>query len=234
MNAQTARLAWFRFAGTFRRRRNGYLTVIILVGLVGGLALGGVAGARRTQSSYATYLASINPSDLQLFAGFDNPSLGSSVGYDPKIAPELARLPSVRRVATVVGFDGTIAGKITGARLHVGAGAKPPVFEGTLGGEYTTQDRVHLVAGRLANPANPHEAVMNAQAARELDVHLGSVIQLGFNSNAQEQLINSPTGPSSLPPARVARLRLVGIVVFPQDVVEDQYDTLGSAEVLAT
>ena len=44
----------------------------------------------------------------------------------------------------------------------------------------------------------------------------------------------SANGPSSLPPARVVSIKLVGIVVFPQDVVEDQYDALGSAEVLAT
>jgi hypothetical protein len=234
VKSQVFRVALYRFGVTLRQRRGGYLAVVVLIALVGGLALGGVAGARRTQSSYSTYLASTNPSDLQLFTGFDNPSLGSSVGYNPAVAPKLARLPYVRRVETVAGFDGTIAGNITGAHPRLGPGEKPPVFEGTLGGEYSTQDRVHLVAGRLANPADPHEAVMNAQAAQELDVHLGSVIGLGLNSNAQESLINSPTGPSSLPATKVVSIKLVGIVVFPQNVVEDQYDALGSAEVLAT
>jgi hypothetical protein len=235
VKTRTVRVAWYRFGITFRRRRAGYLAVVVLIGLVGGLALGAVAGARRTQSSYSTYLASTNPSDLLLFTGFDNPSLGTSVGYNPGIGPKLARLRYVRTVETVAGFDGTIAGtNITGAHLRVGPGEKPPSFEGTLGGEYATQDRVHLVAGRLANPANPHEAIMNAQAARELDVHLGSVVGLGLNSDAQQGLIDSPTGPSSLPPVKVVSVKLVGIVVFSQDVVEDQYDALGSAEVLAT
>ena len=71
-------------------------------------------------------------------------------------------------------------------------------FEGALGGEYRTQDSVHLVAGRLANPSNSGEAVMNAQAARELGVHLDSVIQIGLNSDAQKFQINLPNGPSSL------------------------------------
>jgi len=234
MNTQLLRVAWYRFRVTFRQRRGGYLTVVVLIGLVGGLALGAVAGARRTQSSYTTYLASTNPSDLQLFTGFDNPSLGTSLGYRPASGPKLARLPSVTRVETVAGFDGTIAGNVSGAHLRVGPGEKPPVFEGALGGEYRTQDRVHLVDGRLANPADPHEAVMNAQAAQELGVHLGSVIGFGLNSNAQERLIASPTGPSSLPPVKVVRIKLVGIVVFSQDVVEDQYDALGSALVLTT
>ncbi len=234
MNTKVLHAAWYLFRVSFRQRRGNYLTVVVLIALVGGLALGAFAGARRTQSSYSTYLAGINPSDVQLFTGFDNPSLGTSVGYNPAIGPKLARLAYVRTVETVAGFDGTIAGNITGAHLRVGAGEKPPVFEGALGGEYTTEDRVHLVAGRLADPADPHEAVMNVQAAEELGVHIGSVIGFGLNSNAQERLINSANGPSSLPPARVVSIKLVGIVVFPQDVVEDQYDALGSAEVLAT
>ena len=49
-----------------RGRRSGYLSLVLLVGLVGGLALGSVAVARRTQSSFATYLASTNPSDLAI------------------------------------------------------------------------------------------------------------------------------------------------------------------------
>ena len=234
MDKTVLRAAGYLFRVTFRQLRGNYLTVVVLIGLVGGLALGAVAGARRTQSSYSTYLAGINASDLELFTGFDSPSLGSSVGYSPAIGPRLAHLRYVRTVETVAGFDGTIAGNISGAHLRVGPGEKPPVFEGALGGEYTSEDRVHLVQGRLANPADPHEAVMNAQAAKELGVHLGSVIRFGLNSNAQEGLINAPHGPSSLPPARVVSIKLVGIVVFPQDVVEDQYDALGSALVLAT
>jgi hypothetical protein len=33
-------VAWYRFAATFARRRAGYLAIIVLVGLVGGLAMG--------------------------------------------------------------------------------------------------------------------------------------------------------------------------------------------------
>jgi hypothetical protein len=234
VSLEIVRAVWYRFRATFAQRRGSYLALIVLIGLVGGLSLAATAGARRTQSSYSTYLASTNPSDLEVFTGFDNPSLGTSLGFNPTIPPKLARLPYVKSVETVAGFDGTLAGNIAGARLRIGAGEKPPVLVGALGGEYLTQDRVHLVAGRLANPANPHEAVMNVQAAQELDVHLGSVLKFGLNSNAQENLINTPTGPSTLPPAKVASIKLVGLVVFSEDVVEDQYQALGSAQVLMT
>jgi hypothetical protein len=49
--------AWYRMSTTFGRRWTGYLTIVLLIGLIGGLAMGSVAGARRTRSSFATYLA---------------------------------------------------------------------------------------------------------------------------------------------------------------------------------
>jgi len=56
---------------------------------------------------------------------------------------------------------------------------------------------VTLVDGRLADPTNLREVVLNAQAARELGVHLGSVITVTFNSDAQELASSSS---SATPP----------------------------------
>jgi hypothetical protein len=61
---QALRVARYRFRPTFRRQWAGLLSLALLIGLVGGLALGALAGARRTQSSFPAYLASTNPSDL--------------------------------------------------------------------------------------------------------------------------------------------------------------------------
>ena len=44
--------------------------------------------------------------------------------------------------------------------------------------------------------------------------------------------MSSPTGPSNLPAAKVVTVKIVGLVVFPQDVDEDDYNSLGAAEVL--
>jgi hypothetical protein len=221
----------YRFGATFRHRRGGYLTLVLLLGLVGGLSMAAIAGARRTQASYSTYVASINPSDLEVFTAIDNPALGFSTGYDPSTEATIARLPFVHSLTTVAGFNGNLA-YVNKIHVTVGPAETPPAFEGSLGGEYTAQDSAHLVAGRLADPASTGEAVMNAQAAKEMGLHVGSVIEVALNSDAQEALINSPTGPSSLPPARVAEVRMVGLVVFPQDVALNDYDTLGSGQVL--
>jgi hypothetical protein len=58
------RLAWYRFRATFGRRWSGYLSLVLLVGLVGGVALASAAAARRTESSFPVFLASTDPSDL--------------------------------------------------------------------------------------------------------------------------------------------------------------------------
>ena len=231
MTASARRVGAYRFRATFRQRWGEYVTLAVLIGLLGGVALGAIAGARRTQGSYVTYLGTINPSDVVTFTGFANPALDSSVGYDPRRDTTIRHLPFVDGEDTLVGFDGNLA-FVDGGHPRITPGEKPVVIEGALGGEYTNQDRVHIVAGRLANPNDPHEGIMNEQAAMESGLHLGSVVRIGLNSDAQEIAMSAPTGPSNLPAFKVVTVKLVGLAVFPQDVDEDDYDSLGSAEAL--
>jgi hypothetical protein len=48
------------------RRWGGYLGLVLLIGLIGGVALGSAAAASRTESSFSVFLASTNPSDLSV------------------------------------------------------------------------------------------------------------------------------------------------------------------------
>jgi len=54
-------LAGYRVRVTLRHRWASYLSLVILVGLIGGLGLGSLAAARRTQSSFSTFIAATNP-----------------------------------------------------------------------------------------------------------------------------------------------------------------------------
>ena len=128
----------------------------------------------------------------------------------------------------MVGFDANID-QVLGAHTHVGPGAKPPSLEGAVQSEYFAQDRMTLVSGRLPDPADAGQAVMNAQAEKELGIQVGSTITVTLNSDAQ--LLSGADNP---PVFARAPIRIVGVVVFPQDVVNDDYDTAGTAEVLAT
>src|SRR5271170_2182992 len=74
---------------------------------------------------------------------------------------------------------------------------------------------------------------MNAQAARELGLHIGSTVRLGFNSDAQLLSANCCSAKAT-PPVVVVDLHLVGIVVFAQTVFEDDVDALGSQVAIFT
>ncbi len=51
---------------TFAHRRGGYVSAVLLIGLIGGIAMASIEAGRRTQSSYPTFLARTNPSDLSV------------------------------------------------------------------------------------------------------------------------------------------------------------------------
>ena len=155
------RVAWFRYRARFHRRWAGYLTMAILIGSVGGVALASLAGARRTDSSLPTYVASTNPSTLALFATYDDPGLGVYTGYEPALDARIARLPLVIRSSNGIIFDGNISEKgLKGIHLHLLAGETPPTIIGSTDGEFSRSDKVTLVSGRLANPHRRDEAVV--------------------------------------------------------------------------
>jgi hypothetical protein len=221
------RIAWFRFRASFRQRLTGLVTMVALIGLIGGLALASIAGARRTESSFPTYLASTNPSTMTLFSTYLDPALGATSGFDPKTIAKISRLPLVTRAADGVIFDGNInISAVKGVHAHVLAGESPPTFIGSTDGEFSQVDRVSLVAGRLANPDRRGEAVMNVQAASEMGVHIGSVIQIPFYTDAQIQ--QSDVGK----PFLVENITMVGEVTLADSLVESDIDSLGSATVI--
>ena len=216
------RLSWWRFRSTFGRRWGGYLAIALLVGLLGGLSMGAVAGARRTQSSFPVYLASTNPSDVQFFTEF---APSTNIGYSARVDRAIARVPYVRRSVVVVGFDGTLQAL---RPLPKGAvpGEAPPSFEGSLNGEYAAVDRVTLLRGRLADPRSLDEFVVSASGAQEYDLHIGSTLPLGFFTDKQA---SSPTfaGYPADKPHLAITMKLVGIIEANQQVVQDDDAALG-------
>jgi len=59
VNGEVVQLGWYRFRCTFSRRWGEYLALVLLIGLVGGLAMGSVAAARRTDSSFSVYWSGV-------------------------------------------------------------------------------------------------------------------------------------------------------------------------------
>ncbi len=232
VSGQVVRVAWYRFGATFGRRWTGYLVVVLLVGLLGGLAMGAVAAARRTQSSFPDYLASTNPSDLIVGTTFFDPTSGLESPYDPTLNHTIAHLPHVRHADTIVGFDANLV-SLSSLHTHFRAGETPPVVEGSMDGEFSSQDRITIVRGRAADPSRVDEVVMSAVAARELGLHLGSRIHLGFDSDEQLLLPNC-CDPSAVTPAVEITIKLVGIATLSTAVVEDDVSALSNQQAILT
>jgi hypothetical protein len=219
MKSQVMKVAWYRFRVTFRRRWSGYLSLALLIGLIGGLALGGVAAARRTQSSFSTYVGSTNPSDLNMsiYSGSGPP--GSGPSYTPALTRGIGHLRYVRHSRVGLVLNGFLLGASGAPRLNE-AGKVYPVASPD--GLFFNQDRATVTQGRMANPDNSNEIMMTASAARLLGLHLGQIVPYGFYTNGQESLPGFGT-PAVHPGIRV-EAKLVGFAVFSSSIVEDDID----------
>jgi FtsX-like permease family len=215
---QVLGVAWYRFRATLGSRWRGYLSVVLLIGLLGGVAMASVAAGRRTQSSYPTFLASTNPSDLTVSIGSNSPDAGS---FDAAVTTAIARLPDLRRVDSLVS-PAVVPLAADGAPSLAGLQSSFLQFVGSPGGMFFNEDRATVVAGRMADPARADQAVMTESAAQQARLHIGQVLPLGYYTAAQ---IASPGfGTPRVRPRLRVNVRLVGIVVLNRQVVQDDVD----------
>ena len=135
---------WFR--AEFRRRWRGWVALSLLVGLTGGVVIGAVAGAERTDTAYDRFLQEMNPYDVVVQA----------VPF-PIDEGAIRALPEVLDVSnTPYVFLGPPPGE-----------ERPELAPLVVPNSRTvTYDRTKLLEGRRANPDRVDEATVNAVAAR--------------------------------------------------------------------
>ena len=222
MTGQDLRIAWYRFRVDFRHRRASYLAIVLLVGLVGGVAMGALVAARRTQSSFTTYLASTNPSNfnVSVFGGFNN---GAGASYSAAATKEIAALPGVKHVEAAMIL--TASPLLRDGAPTLDAAVLQNTFAlACVDGLYFDQDRLAVTQGRMADPDRPDEIVMTAVAAHLLGFHVGEVIPYGFYTQQQEGLPGF--GTPKVPPHRRIDAKLVGLVQDSNALVQDDIDRL--------
>jgi hypothetical protein len=221
------RVTWYRSRATLKQRWGGYISLILLIGLVGGLAMGAVAAARRTQSSFPTFLASTNPPDLEGITAFVNPTPGpDGLGYDPAVTAAIARLPHVQEVVNQSGLNIVPLGRN-------GAPENPPGLPAQAGESQGVDNNSPLdrpVMARGRTPIGRSEFAVTASTAQIFGLHLGEVVPFGVYTNAQTAL--SAFGTARVPPHRRFRARLVGIAINSSAVVEDQVDVSSNANAI--
>jgi ABC-type antimicrobial peptide transport system permease subunit len=211
MKAHASRVGWFWYRANFARRWTNYLTIVLLVGAIGGLALGSVAAARRTQSSYNTFLASTNPSDLAMTV------------FAPNISSKLARLPLVRHVGeSSYGINAFPPGKDGLPEFPKPLLDGTVALAGSVNDEYFREDRVALIQGRMPNPNKLNEFMADTFAAKAMGWHVGESVRMDFYTNAQADAADFGSKP--ITPALALTMHLVGTIVPNDDVLLDKVD----------
>lgn len=147
--------------------RSDWLTwvgVAVLVGLVGGVTMALVAGARRTDGVYDRFLARSNPSDLII-------PESSDFGTNVIDVEAIAALPGVRGSTLSTGWF-AILETADGRRIFP-QDAFEIVDSGAVGDRLDTQ---LILEGRAADATNPHEIVVGFELAEEFGIELGDVL----------------------------------------------------------
>ncbi len=224
MSRSAARTAWYRLRATLRHRLGGYVTLAVLIGLIGGIAMASITAARRTDSSYPDYLASTNPSGL-IIQPNSNGAQGETAAQAYRLyqglLTELRHLPHVRRVATAEAFYAALLtphggyGTVLFTQVQLVASSD---------GMFASQDRLTIVQGRKA--VRPDEVVATSRAAATLHLHVGSRLPVG---------IWAPSPPGGLPPFyRKLDLTVTGIGLVSTQVVQDDIDSQRTGFLIGT
>jgi hypothetical protein len=180
--------------------------------------MGSLAAARRTQSSFTTFLASTNPSDLSI-AVFPPGNGGSLGGYSPALTRSIRRLAEVKRVQSWVE---PIALPLRSNGAPDVEGLSSITVVGSVDGLSFDEDRPGVIEGRMPDPGRTNQFVTTPAGARFAHWHVGQVVPFGFYTS--QQLGSPGFGTSKVAPAIRVDARLVGIVQFSNSVVQDQVD----------
>lgn len=211
---------WQRTRASLRSQWRTLVVLALVLALGGGIALTALAGARRTQTAVARFVA-YNETDQGgfIYGNVFAPPAAPDVPADSlALAPveqQVVDLPEVaayfRAPYLFVTTDPTR--NDSSRRINVVGVADAALFR--------TVDRPILVSGHLPDPADPHGAVINETAARQAHLQVGSTVPLyAFSA---EQVANGDVtagvSPDSSPPAGPTfTVTVAGIIRMPSDV----------------
>jgi hypothetical protein len=197
--------ALYYWRATRRRSWRRVVVVALICGLLGTVALGALAGARRTDTAYGRYLASINSSDVVV----------NIPGPDLAAIRQVEHLPGVVSGRAWLGLAGepVVHGRVDDSFPADG-------FAGSLDGEYFRQDRVTVVAGRMPSVKATGEIVLTPQLARILGTRVGGRVTYQFTRLNLRTGVTAPAGRSTF---------VVAAIGEAPPVLGDQFDTTAAA-----
>jgi len=163
------------FQAELRRRWRSWLTIALLVSVVGGFVLAAAAAGRRTESAFPRFVAA---------HGFD------VVVYANEPHPSIAKLPGVAFVTQLTSpYNGQPTCPCTRP-------INPSSFDVVSG---TGRVPFRLVSGHLPDPSAPDQVLASFTLEKDYGVRLGTVIHVPFYASSQLAAISCVNFPGVVP-----------------------------------
>jgi len=198
------RLAWYAFRGSWRRNWRATLVTALIGGLLGAVALGALAGARRTDSAYGRYLRAVRASDV--LVDIPGPVLAA--------IRDVEHEPGTLSSAAWLGLDAqpVVHGRIDDSFLT-------DALAGSLDGEFFRQDKLTVLAGRLPAASSTNEVVLTPSMASAFHLAVGDRMTWQFYRAA---LIDGLPIGQTYPAQRISFL--VAAIADRPPALSDQFD----------
>ena len=164
------RAACYLWRATGGRSWRAVVTVALIGGLLGAVALAALAGARRTASAYGRYLASINISDA--FVNVPGKPPGVPVTEPIRL---ISGLPGITSSAAYMGLN---ANPVVGGQIRDSFLTND--VTGSFNGSYFRQDRMTVLAGRLPGLTATRQIALSPVIARMFGVWVGGRVTYQF------------------------------------------------------
>ena len=186
---------WVRSIRDLRARWRAWLAIALMAGVAGGVVMAAAAGARRTDTAVSRFLVRAHAQN-------------AFVGADPSLFPTIATLPQVRTAAALSRMlmaDEAATAQATDVSTLAFMDTSIPNFPKPI-----------VAAGRVFNPDNADEAIVNEQALKRHIFTLGQRVTLtGFTPDQLDQALSGanlkPKGPS-------ATVTIVGAIKLTTDL----------------
>ncbi len=188
-----------------RRRWPTFVVIGVLFGLVAGIGLGCLAGARRTATLFERHLAASSASHVEIDPGTPTPEVDRAIRALPGVV-EASYWTSVS--AYPLGPDGLLDESYGGGLVF------------TTDGRYLGMDRVAVAEGRRLDPARPDEIMVNEVAVAVYGYTVGSRLDLGWFPADENGIpvVEQPTNPFPV--------TVVGIMALNDDVTAEELDAI--------
>lgn len=217
MTSPVARLA----LSSIRRQLVAVLALAVVIGVVCGVALGSLAGARRTASAFTRFLDASNASDdsVDIFATDAaleaDPSL-FSLQKSLDVLAKAEQIEGIASSATYVGME-SMFNQVDGRTARPSQSAE---VIGSLDGRFLDQDRAAVLDGALPRADAIDEVFINTTMARLFELNVGDPITLEVRDNSKFE-------GDELPPIEaLLKARITGVGLVTDDVLVDEYDQL--------